>query len=149
VDTTDATAKGVAGNLGIGSVQATAEGVERAIRESVPVPGLLEKFESVLGPMVQAIQRGLAETAPAAVAPVSRGPFNPEAAPAAIARLRALIEANDGDAEDTFSAVESAVGGAVDKAMIDGLRGALGDFDFDGALSRRVKIDRQCGLVKA
>jgi HPt (histidine-containing phosphotransfer) domain-containing protein len=140
------TAKGVAGNLGIGSVQAAAEGVERAIRESVPVEGLLEMFESVLDPMVQAIQRRLAETAPGA-GPVSH--LNPVAAAIAIARLRALIEANDGGAADAFSAVESAVGGAVDKTTMDGLRNAIADFDFDRAVSRLVEIDRQCALVKA
>jgi two-component system, sensor histidine kinase and response regulator len=144
------TVKGVAGNLGIGSVQLAAEKVERAIREETPsLATLLEEFGSTLVPMVRSIQTGLSETAPAtAIASGSRKEFDAEAATAAVARLRALIEASDRDAVDSFQAVEDALGGIIEKARLDGLRDALGDFDFDGALSVLAEITRQSGLSR-
>jgi len=142
------TVKGVAGNLGIGAVQKAAEGLERAIRDdAATVSSALETFESVLGPMVQAIGRGLAATAPEPPAEVSRGPFDRQAATGAIARLRQLIEANDGEAADAFTAVENAVGGTVDKARVDALRDRIGDFDFDGALAKLEEIAGLCGVT--
>jgi len=51
------TAKGVAGNLGIGQVQTAAEKVERAIRQNAPVEAGIEELNASLGRMVEAIQR--------------------------------------------------------------------------------------------
>ena len=140
------TVKGVAGNLGIGSVQSAAEKIERAIRDQdAATPVVLEQFESALSPMVQATERALAATAPAPVAS-PKGAFDPVAAAAAMAKLRALIEANDGDAAEALPSVEDALAGTVDKARLDALRDALGDFDFEGALSKLEEIAKQCGV---
>jgi hypothetical protein len=57
-----------------------------------------------------------------------------------------LIEANDGDAADALPAVEEALAGTVDKPRLDALRDALGDFDFEGALSKLEEIAKQCGV---
>jgi signal transduction histidine kinase/DNA-binding response OmpR family regulator/HPt (histidine-containing phosphotransfer) domain-containing protein/CHASE3 domain sensor protein len=143
------TVKGVAGNLGIGSVQSAAEKVERAIREQTGTGApLLEEFASTLSGMVRAIRTGLAGTAPAQNAVGSPKAFDPEAASAAVTRLKALIEDSDGDAVDAFSAVEDALAGMVDKERLDTLRNALGDFDFEGALSALAEITGKCGLSK-
>ena len=63
-----------------------------------------------------------------------------------MARLRTLIEANDGDAAESLPAVEDALGGTVDKPRLDALRDALGDFDFEGALTKLEEIAKQCGV---
>ena len=138
------TVKGVAGNLGIGPVQSAAESVERAILENRAQEGSLEEFEAALGRMVQAIHRELARTAPAPEAIERPDQFDSEAASVAITRLRALIEANDGDAMNALPSVEGAVAGMVDRARLDALRDALGDFDFEGALTRLEEIAGQC-----
>jgi two-component system, sensor histidine kinase and response regulator len=141
------TVKGVAGNLGIGSVQSAAEKVERAIREKTPsAAALMEEFQTTLALMVQAIQTGLSGTAPAPNIVGGRKAFDAEAAAATVARLRAMIEANDGDAADAFPEVEEALNAVIDKPQLDALRDALGDFDFEGALSTLAKMTRQCGL---
>ncbi|HTP32707.1 MAG TPA: Hpt domain-containing protein, partial [Candidatus Acidoferrales bacterium] len=134
------TVKGVAGNLGIGQVQGAAESVERAIRNGdAQVSALLEKFEAVMTPMVQAIRRGLAETAPVAAVEAT-GPFDAKAAAAAMERIRGLIEANDGGAVEALPALESALAGTVEKTKLAALRDALDNFDFDAAGARLEEI---------
>jgi signal transduction histidine kinase/CheY-like chemotaxis protein/HPt (histidine-containing phosphotransfer) domain-containing protein/CHASE3 domain sensor protein len=141
------TVKGVSGNLGIGPVQKAAEKVERAIREEIAsLPALLEEFGSMLAPMVRAIKHGLAETGPEPAPVGNRGAFDPVAASTALARLKALIEANDGEATEALQAVEDALAGVVEKPRLDALRDALGDFDFDGALSKLAEIAKQSGV---
>jgi HPt (histidine-containing phosphotransfer) domain-containing protein len=141
------TVKGVAGNLGIGSIQSAAEKIERALRDgSESAPAMLKEFGATLVPMVQAIQAGLAGTAPANPAPKGRMTFDAEAASAAITRLKALIEASDGGAVEALTAVEEALAGIVDNARLDALRDALSEFDFEGALDKLTEISRQCGL---
>ena len=140
------TVKGVAGNLGIVSVQAAAEKIERATRkQEAPATALLEEFGAKLGSAIQAIRAALAGTTQPAPSPPG-GPFDAAAASAAVNRLRTLIEANDGGALDALPAVESALSEIVDKPRLDALRDALGDFDFDGALARLGEISRHSGL---
>ncbi len=129
------TVKGVAGNLGIGKVQSAAEKIEKAIREKGTAPAAsIEEFGSTLGPVIRAIQQGLAETAPTETASDIRLVFDREAASAAVARLRKLIEANDGDAADAIAEVEEAMRGVVGRSKLEELREAIADFDFDKAL---------------
>jgi hypothetical protein len=137
--------KGVAGNLGIGLVQAAAEHVERTIRGAgAPSEILLGELEATLGRTVQAIRRELARTAPPLHAVEGTNESDPETTSAAIARLRGLIDANDGDAVDALPAVERAVAGNADRSELDALRDALNDFDFDGARSRLEEIAEHC-----
>jgi len=143
------TVKGVAGNLGIAPVQAAAERIERVLRDNgMPEEPLLLEFDSTLGSTVLAIRRELARTAKAPQTGASHGAFDSEEALAAIVRLRDLIGANDGDAVDAFPAVEHALRGIVDQALLDALRDAVGDFDFEGADARLADIAAQCVVGK-
>ena len=135
------TVKGVAGNLGMASVQLAAEKIERAIRDNDPSPTvLLGQFEVALRRMVEAIQPALTATAPAP--PPVKTTSDPGAVAAALARLRALVEANDGDAADGLAAVENVLAGAVEPAALDALRDALGDFEFDKAAAKLDEIEK-------
>ncbi len=141
------TVKGVAGNLGIRPVQSAAEKIEKAIREEGTVgAALIEGFGTTLGNIVRAIQQGLAGTESAEMAARVQEAFDPGAASSAVARLRALIEANDGDAADTFMDVQKALGGVVDKSQLDFLRDAIADFDFDRALPLLSEIAMKAGV---
>ena len=139
------TVKGVAGNLGIDGVRLAAESVERAIREgSVPSASLLEEFDNALRHAAQAIRNELG--APAQQVAASAPRFDPEAASAAIARLKSLIEADDADAVDALQAVECALGGTVDKGQLDSLRGFVaGEFDFEAAGAEAGRDRRRSG----
>jgi len=138
------TVKGVAGNIGIGSVQSAAAKVERGIKDGdSSVPNLLAELEAAIGPLVEAIRRGLGETAPQAE---ESAEFNAEAAAAAVARLKALIEDNDGDAADAVQTVADALAGKVDAQRLGDLRDAISEFDFDKAGSQLKELAQECHL---
>jgi ABC-type transporter Mla subunit MlaD len=138
--------KGVAGNIGVESVQSAAAKVERGIKDGDPsVPALLTGLESALGPQVAAIRRALAGSAPQATA----AGFNAEAASAAVERLKTLIEANDGDAADAVQAVAETLAGRVDAQRIGGLRAAISEFDFEKAALKLKEIALECDLIES
>ena len=64
----------------------------------------------------------------------------------AIARLRTLLEASDGDAEESFRSLHEAVAGAVEKPHLDSLSESISNFNFDRAL---VKLDEIAELLPA
>jgi len=75
---------------------------------------------------------------------VQTSPFHRKVAAAAIARLRILLEASDGDAEESFRSLQDAVAGVVEKAYLDGLSTSINDFDFDAALVKLDEIAERC-----
>jgi PAS domain S-box-containing protein len=138
------TVKGVAGNVGMGRVQAEAAKLETAIRErSADVPVLLAGLDAALGAQVQAIQSVLGTPASASAPPRA---LDAGAASAAVARLRSLIEANDGDAADAVQTVAEVLAGSVDAGRLGALRTAIDEFDFDEALLKLNEIAKEIHL---
>ena len=139
------TVKGVAGNIGITGVQTAAQRLEKAIREGHDsVPALLDEFATTLGNQVHAIEHAMRASAPAAPAEAQSSPFKLEAASGAIARLRVLLEASDGDTEEAFRSLQDAVSGAVAKTQLDALKASINDFDFEAALAKLREIGVHC-----
>ena len=136
------TLKGVGGNLGIGQVHAVAAKLERAIRsgDGTEAP-LLAEVESISKSQVEAIHGALGAVADSAPAGPQRT-FAPEAAAAAIARLKALIDTNDGDAADAADVVVEAFSGIADRERIAALRAAVDDFDFERAALELQKLSK-------
>src|SRR5262249_45085733 len=127
------TLKGVAGNLGIAQVQAVAAKLESAIRDGNGTEApLLAEVESTLRSQVEAIGRALGAIADSASAALQLS-LAPAEAAAAIARLKALIEANDGDAAEAVDTVADALAVTADREGVAALRAAMDDFDFDRA----------------
>ncbi len=125
------TVKGVAGNIGIGPVQTAAANVETRYQRGRrlgpgPVGGTGSGSGAAGGCYPSRAWRvrrrggGMRE-------------FNAEAAAAAVARLMALIEDNDGDAADAVQTVADALAGKVDAQRLGELRDAIDEFDFDKA----------------
>ena len=141
------TVKGVAGNISIKPVQFAAEKLEKAIRESnSKVPQILQEFASVLRTQIDAIEQALPlQTLELEIEP--KKSFDPVAASHEITRLRSQLEASEGDSEETFRALRSAVVGHIDKKRLDALGAAITDFDFTGALSKLDEIVREYSLV--
>ena len=141
------TVKGVAGNLGLRGVFATAEKLERAIHEAhESVRVLLEEFTQVLSQQVEAIQQAIQDAVPDKPAEREKNAgFDVQAASAAIARLRALLESNDGDAREAFLALEGGLAGICDKPRLSALDAAISEFDFGGALSKLDEITNEYG----
>jgi CheY-like chemotaxis protein/HPt (histidine-containing phosphotransfer) domain-containing protein len=138
------TLKGVAGNLGIGAVQAAAAKVEKAIREEdSEASKFVVELKIVLAPQVAAIRSALGGgSKPAATAAT----FNSEAASRAARHLMSLIEANDGDSADAVQEVAMALAGKVDPVRMDALRDSVNDFDFEGARTSLTQIAADCHL---
>jgi HPt (histidine-containing phosphotransfer) domain-containing protein len=134
------TVKGVAGNIGLGSVFTAVEKLERAIGESdATVPTLVEEFTHVMACQAQAIQNAMQNVIldrPAESQTIAK--FDPRAASAAVTRLRALLESSDADAEEAFHTLEDALGAICDKSRLSAFGAAISEFDFDTA---RMKLD--------
>jgi two-component system sensor histidine kinase/response regulator len=141
------TVKGVAGNIGLGSISVAAEKLERAVRErDSEVPVLAEEFTRVANRQAQAIQ-----TAMRSVSSDLRGEegtsirFDARAASAAIAQLRALIESSDGDAAESFAVLEASLAGICDEPRLSALGAAISEFDFDAARKKLDEIAKEYG----
>jgi PAS domain S-box-containing protein len=133
------TVKGVAGSIGINEVQSLAQKLEKALRGGEgKVLALLVEFASLMSAQVLAIEKALSDSATARREKAR--PFNSEAAADAVAQLRILLEASDGDAEESFRSLQDVVAGTVEKQLLDDLGASINDFDFDGALVRLDEI---------
>jgi signal transduction histidine kinase/CheY-like chemotaxis protein len=141
------TVKGVAGNIGIKPVQFAAQKLEKAIRENdSEVPKILQEFASILRTQIDAIEQALPlETLSLEIE--QKESFDPVTASTEIARLRNQLEASDGDSEETFRALRSALGTHGDKGRLDALGAAISDFDFAGALSKLDAVVREYSLA--
>ena len=138
------TVKGVAGNIGITEVQSAAQELERAIKEERDsVPALLDQFAIVLRVQVSAIAKALQDSASA---PVELPPanFEPERAALAVGRLRTLLEASDGDAQEAFQELQDAVGGSVERSHLDALNETINNFEFAQAVAKLNEIEHLC-----
>jgi len=71
--------------------------------------------------------------------------FDARAASAAIARLRTLIESCDGDAAESFVALEDTLADICDKPRLSALSAAIDEFDFDGARKKLEEITKEYG----
>ncbi len=139
------TVKGVAGNIGIAEVQSVAQKLENALRDGDgKVSALLVEFAGLMGAQVHAIEKALRDSASPGPEKIRTSPLNAEAAAAAIARLRILLEAGDGDADESFHTLQDAVGGAVEKTHLEELSASISDFDFDAALVKLDEIANHC-----
>jgi PAS domain S-box-containing protein len=139
------TVKGVAGNIGIVEIQSAAQKLEKALREgSDSVPALLQEFAASLSTQVHAIEEALRKSASAQSEDAPTPPFNREAVSGAIARLKTLLKASDGDAEEAFRSLQGVVAGVIEKPQLDALNASISDFDFEAALVKLDKIAELC-----
>ena len=138
------TVKGVAGNLAVVEVHAAAFELERDIRESQEQSPLsLEPFNLRMQVAVHSIRQAFPEE-PSKQPPASDKPFNAERAISAMNRLRQLLDASDGDALAAVPELVDAVGGKANRSDLEALEAAIGDFDFESALSKLNAIEQTC-----
>ena len=129
-------------------MQYVAQKLENALRDGeINVSPLLVEFASVMGTQVHAIEQALLASAAARMEEVRTWPFNKEATAGAIVRLRSLLEASDGDAEESFRSLQEALAGAIEKPYLDGLSASINDFDFDAALVKLDEIAGRCASI--
>jgi hypothetical protein len=137
--------KGIAGNLGITEVESLARKLEIAIRDGEGrILALLVEFASLMSAQVLSIEDALCELGNVRQEEAGTSSFNAEAASDAIAHLRTLLEASDGNAEESFRSLQDAVSGVVDKQYLDDLSASINNFDFDSALVNLDEIAKRC-----
>jgi two-component system, sensor histidine kinase and response regulator len=141
------TVKGVAGNLGIATVQASAALLEKAVRENDPaMDDLLKEFDTLLRVQVAKVAAALDATQPASVSAPLNTAFDAEAAADAAVRLKGLLDACDADSEEAFTAFRAAAGGKVESATLNVLGDSIRDYDFESATAKLDKIVQELGL---
>ena len=141
------TEKGVAGNLGIKDLRFAAERLEKAIRDGhEAAPSLLRDFTAILRPQIQNIERALGDSVMSTSENVAKKNLDSVAASIGVVRLRVLLEASDGDAEEAFRTLQSVLSGHVEKVRLDALGTSIDDFDFSGALLKLDEIAQELRL---
>jgi PAS domain S-box-containing protein len=139
--------KGAAGNLGINQVFHSAEGLERAIRESLGgVEGMVKYLAAALDSQVRNIEEALAVATPISERPA--GSVDPVEFSAAIARLRELLMASDANAPEACAHLVEISRGTVESSRLDDLGASVDAFDFEKALVKLDEIADQCGSNK-
>jgi hypothetical protein len=104
----------------------------------------LVQFANAMDAQVHAIKKALLDSVSPGPEKTPNSPFDAEVAAAAIARLRILLEAGDGDADELLHSLEEMVGGTVEKMLLEGLSASISDFDFDAALVKLDEIANRC-----
>jgi PAS domain S-box-containing protein len=139
------TVKGVAGTLGITEVQSAAQKLEKAIKEAQDsVPALLDQFAIVLRVHLNAIAKALQDSAPTPAVESPRANFDGERATQAVGRLRTLLEASDGDAQEAFQDLRDVTAAAVENSHLDALNESINNFEFEQALATLDEIAHLC-----
>jgi signal transduction histidine kinase/DNA-binding response OmpR family regulator/HPt (histidine-containing phosphotransfer) domain-containing protein len=138
------TLKGIAGNIGIGAVQAAAAKIEKAIRDGeASVETLIADLRIVLAPLVAQIRASVGQVTSAER---PQADFEAGKAGAVMERLRALLDASDGDAAEVVEELADIVALRVPAEALDALRDSVANFDFDAARSKLDEVARRCLL---
>jgi len=135
------TIKGVAGAIGIMRIQFAAEKLETPIRNGdAGVSAILQDFTALLRPQIEAIEQALGtSTTPAPEGDPKRS-FDPVATSLEAVRPGRLLEASDGDSQETFRTLQSVFAGQVEPGRLDALGADLSEVDFAGALLKLLEI---------
>jgi len=126
------TVRGVAGNVGLPTVQAAAAALEKALKGGKGVKSAASALETELARAVAALREALHEApAPAAGAPVAAA----EAA-AHAARLAGLLAQSDGGSVDYLQSHRDALRAVFADGGYEAFDKAVNDYDFEAALDR-------------
>jgi len=124
--------KGVAATLGAASLSATAAEAEAAIRTGQDPERTLRALSLALDPLMQAIAAVWPPEADDGGTATPSG--DPRTVVAPLARLKQLLEADDGEASDYVIDAKSQLTGILTPAEITTLSTQVGNFEFDAAL---------------
>jgi PAS domain S-box-containing protein len=124
--------KGAAGTLGATSLSEAAVAAETAIKTGHKVEKALRLLSVCLDPVLQAIRAALPEETGGNGAGAPSG--DPGSVLEPLARLKQLLESDDGEAADFIVDAKSSLSGVLTPAEIKTLTERVGNFDFEAAL---------------
>jgi HPt (histidine-containing phosphotransfer) domain-containing protein len=124
--------KGVAATLGARALSAAAAEAEVLVRTGQDPEQALEALSLALEPVINGIEAALPpEADDDSIAPLSG---DPSTAVAPLARLKQLLETDDGEAADFVIDAKSQLAGVLTPGEIKKLSAQVGNFEFDAAL---------------
>ncbi len=124
--------KGAAGTLGAVSLAEAAAATEAAIRSGAGAEEALVSLAAAIDPAMRAIRARLPDETGGNGA--SELPGDPSMVVEPLARLKQLLESDDGEAADFIVDARSRFAGVLTPAEIKTLSDRVGNFDFDSAL---------------
>jgi HPt (histidine-containing phosphotransfer) domain-containing protein len=124
--------KGSAATLGAASLAEAAAGAEIALRTGNGVEEALIALSLALDPVIGSIQAALPEEAPGNGK--DQAPGDPGTVVEPLARLKRLLESDDGEAADFIIDAKSQLAGVLTPAEVKKLSDQVGNFEFEAAL---------------
>ena len=124
--------KGAAGTLGATTLSEAAARAETAIKTGQSIDPALSALALVLRGAVEAIRTALPEAAPTNGG--GQGSADPATVVEPLARLKRLLESDDGEAADFIVDAKPTLSGVLTGAEIESLSELVGDFNFEAAL---------------
>lgn len=134
--------KGAAGTLGITALAEAAASAEKAIKADDEIEEALCKLSMVLDPIVKNIQAAFA--AQGSAKPARAG--NPRDVAEPLARLKQLLESDDGEAAEFIVDVTPQLTSVLTEAEVDALSDHVSQFDFEAALQSLSSVASRLAL---
>jgi PAS domain S-box-containing protein len=139
------TVKGVAGNIGLATVQSAAAVLEKAVREKRDIKSAVGALETSLAHACAALAGALAAAATPAAAPTQSA--DPGEIAAHAARIAGLLAASDGESVDYLQAHGAAIGALFANGGYAAFERAVQEFDFETALHCLEKAAAERGVA--
>jgi two-component system sensor histidine kinase/response regulator len=137
--------KGASANLGVNSLAEIAAKVETAIESKQAVAPDLEALSQSLDATIAAIRIAVPAESPAPASATCN--VEPAAVAQPLARLKRLLEADDGEASDLILEVRPQLSKVLNAAEIDALIGHVGNFAYGDALKSLSNILARLSLT--
>jgi HPt (histidine-containing phosphotransfer) domain-containing protein len=137
--------KGASANLGVTSLAEIAAKVEAAIESKRAVEPDLEALSQSLDATIAAIRIAIPAESPVPVPVTCR--VEPAAVAQPLARLKRLLEADDGEASDLILEVRPQLSNVLTAREIDALIGHVGNFAYGDALKSLSNILARLSLT--
>jgi PAS domain S-box-containing protein len=139
------TVKGVAGNIGLGPLQAVAADLEKAVASDLNVKSAASRFEAELARSVSALADALGA---AAAGPGPAGGAVPASEAAAhAAQIANLLAEGDGESVDYLAAHVGAIRALFADGEYGAFERAVNEFDFEAALASLRRAAALRGMV--
>jgi CheY-like chemotaxis protein len=124
--------KGAAGTLGATALAEAAAGAESAIKAGSGIDEAVSALAAVLDPVIEGITQALPDDA--ATNGKGARAADPSTVVEPLARLKRLLEADDGEAADFVVDVKPRLAGVLTPLEVKMLSDRVGNFEFDAAL---------------
>jgi two-component system sensor histidine kinase/response regulator len=140
------TVKGVAGNLGAGTVQSAAADLERAVHEGLPAEALCDRLASVLSPFLAELRGALGEPPVVTAPPAVQAAVDPKMIRETVARMTRYLSEFDPAAADCLASDLSQFQALFDAATLAQFEQYINNYAFAEAQALLDQAARDRGI---